>query len=90
MTKKDLPDFPFLLKTIGDFLREAEVPKRQQKKLMMARGAFDILCKTIYPRTAKPYPCFKTPYIQPMPPGRLYPCLKRAYLSPFPSSRAAK
>jgi len=57
MHKHPLPDFPRLFETIGLFLRDAEVPRHQKRKLDKAREAFDTIVSTIYSRAAKRAPC---------------------------------
>jgi hypothetical protein len=57
MEKRSLPDFPILFETIGQFLRNAEVPQRQQKMLDGAIEAYYIIVSTVYSRFAKGGDC---------------------------------
>jgi hypothetical protein len=57
MAKHNLPDFPSLFETIGNFLRDAEVPGHQQKNLTEAREALRTICEIVYYGEAKIYPC---------------------------------
>jgi hypothetical protein len=91
MKKYDLPDFPCLLETIGIFLRDANVPKSQLRKLADSRRALDAIARILYSRQAKVYPCGSVSRIPHMPLAKGYPCTGGVpRISPLPLSRAAK
>jgi|GEM_PF-2508709 len=60
MRKSECPDLPGLLWTIGQFLREAEVPPRQQKNRAAAVKAFNVAREMLYPAKG---PCNRIRYV---------------------------
>jgi hypothetical protein len=90
MNHNELPNFPGLFETIGEFLAVARASKSQKRKLQDARRAFDTIARVLYSRQAKAYPCGVRPRISPMPLEKGYPCTRIRNIPIMLSSRSEK